>query len=138
MIFRTGNSLNVPHDEHFDWPLRFGEFQPKLMGQVKSSLRLRQLTRCRIVVAPFKPVPSTTGALSKPSNARAISCIVCAVPIIDPCPPPHIHFSPFMAGCKLRGRIPEGRKHIDPLHPLFSLDTQPKLPFHSFSNELQQ
>src|ERR1700693_270380 len=42
-----GHSLNVPHDEHFDWPLRFLEFQPKLMGQVKSSLRLRQLTRCR-------------------------------------------------------------------------------------------
>src|ERR1035441_5702759 len=54
---RGDNSLNVPHDEHSDWPLRFREFQPKLMGQVKSSLRLRLLTQCGIVVGPFQTGP---------------------------------------------------------------------------------
>src|ERR1017187_1214408 len=118
-----GNSLNVPHDEHSDWPLRFREFQPKLMGQVKSSLRLRQLTQCGIVVGPFQTGPvdyrNVKQALEGASNILHRLRRANNRPL-----PPAAH--PFLAAyswLQLRGRIPEDRKHINPLRPFFSLDT---------------
>ena len=35
--------IDLPHNQHLDWPVRWHEFQTKLIGQLESRLRVRQI-----------------------------------------------------------------------------------------------